>query len=548
MRIGELLIMNGIIMEKQLEQALQLQQIQSNKKIGELLINSGDITERQLVEVLEFQLGIPVINMAEAKFEESIIHQIQEATAREYNLIPVEQKNGVIKLAMVDPLNHEAIKQCEKETGMTVQPHIATRTEVEQAITKYYGTKQLIEDINRIIQAAVEKKAKYIHFTPEEDELVIKFQIGDKVILQKAIPKDAQQTMIDRIKIMSGLNVTNRSLPQEGKLHIQKDHQQIDLNISILPTINGENIQARILNYSEASLTISELGLTTENFHIIDRLVQQKSGMLFIAGPPNSGQSSTLYALLNHLHTGESNVISLEDPVEHRIKGVTQVEVNTRIGLKLSEAIPFALKRNPDIIMIDDVNSRACLELTAQAAWPGRLLICGSQAYSAVHAIRRMIGLGIDKQMLSSAIIGVIAQRLVPRVCKHCAQTMTATDEEIKNFENHNLVNIDAEKNGSKSMIGNFRTYVSAQLSGKMTVVRGSGCQVCNHSGYYGSIGIHEVLQIDQKLKQLILQSLPDPDLELYLKEQAYKTMLYDGLLKAREGLTTVEEVLKVVH
>lgn len=548
MRIGELMIMNGIIIEEQLEQALQQQQIHTHKKIGELLIDNGDITERQLVEVLEFQIGVPVINMAEAAFEEVTIHLIQEATARQYNIIPVDHKNGILKLAMVDPLNHEAIKQIEKETGLTVQPYIATRKEVEQAITQHYGTKQMIDDLNRILQAGVNQKVKYIHFIPEEDELLIKFQTGDKLTLQKAIPKDQQHAMIDRIKKMSGLNTTDRRLPQEGKLHIQIDHQQIDLIISILPTINGENILLRILNYSEATLAMTDLGLSNENFHIIDKIIQQNSGMLFIVGPPNSGQSSTLYAILNHLNIGELNMISLEDPVEHRVKGVTQVEVNSRIGLSYTHAMQYALKRNPDIVMIDDVNSRECLEMTAQASVSGRLMICGSQAHNAIQSIRRMVGLGIDKRMLASAILGIIAQRLVRRVCKHCAQTMTASEEETKVFENHNLVNIDTEKNGSKSMIGNFRTYVSAQLSGKMTVIRGSGCQVCNHSGYYGFVGIHEVLTIDEELKQLIIQSLPDSELELYLQERAYRTMIYDGLLKAREGLTTVEEVLKVVH
>ncbi|MEX1031146.1 MAG: GspE/PulE family protein [Paenibacillaceae bacterium] len=550
MRIGELMIMNGIINKEQLEQALKQQLIHTDIKIGELLIDNGDITERQLVEVLEFQIGVPVINMAETKFEIATVDLIPEVTARQYRIMPIEQKSGILKLAMVDPLNHETIKQIEKLTGLTVQPLLATRNEIDQAITQYYRTQQIIEDINRMIQAGVEQNAKYIHLIPEEDELVIKFQIGNKLLLQKTIPRDQQQAMIDQIKIMSGLNATDQRIPQEGRLRIQKEHEQIDLciSISILPTINGESIIMRILNYAEAKLALTDLGLSNENLHSIDQMIRLASGMIIIAGPPNSGQSSTQYAILNHLNTGEQNIISLEDPVEHRIKGITQVEVNSRIGFTYADALQYVLKRNPDIVMIDELNNKESLELTAQASLSGSLMVCGSKAPNAIQSIRRMTELGIDNRLLATTISGVIAQRLVRRVCKHCAQTIAASDEETKIFEDHNLANIDNEKNGSKSMIGNFRTYVTAQLSGKITVIRGSGCQVCNQSGYYGFVGIHEVLEIDHKLKKFIIQSLPEPELEQYLQERSYRTMLYDGLLKARQGITTVEEVLKVVQ
>ncbi len=548
MRIGELLIMNGIIVEAQLQQALQQQQIHTHKKIGELLVDNGDITERQLVEVLEFQIGVPVINLAEATIEEAAVHLIHEITARQFCIIPVGQKNGLLKLVMADPLNNEAIKQIGIETGLTIQPLIATRNEIERAITLHYGIKQMVEDINRIIQTGVEQNAKYIHFIPEENELLIKYQIGSKLLLQKAIPKDQQQAMIDRIKLMSNLAAIDPRMPQEGRLSIQQDQHQMDMVISVLPTINGESILMRILNYSEATLALTDLGFSNEHFHTIDKLIRERSGMLFIAGPPNSGQSSILYAVLNHLNSGEHNIISLEDPVEHRVKGITQVEVNPRIGFSYSDALQYALNRNPVAVMIDDLSNKECLEITAQSSLSGRLMICGSHAHNAIQTIQRISRLGVDHRLLASSLKGVIAQRLVRRVCKHCAQTVAATDEESRIFEEHNLVNIENEKTGSKSMIGNFRTYVTAQLSGKMTVIHGSGCQVCNHSGYYGFVGIHEVLDIDQKLKELIIQSLPEPELEQYLQERKFRTMLYDGLLRAREGITTVEEVLKVVH
>ncbi len=548
MRIGELLIMNGIINDHQLEEALKQQLIHSDKKVGELLIDQGDITERQLVEVLEFQIGVPVINMAETIFEDEAIHLIDERMARQYHMIPIQRKNGMLKLAMEDPLNHEAIKHIEQETGLTVQPFIATRNEVHQTINHHYGIIRMIADINHIIESAVMEQVKYIHYIHEEDQLAIKFQIGGKLQLHKILLKDQQQAMIDRIKLMSGLELANPRVPQEGRIHIQTDQKRIDVQVSILPTINGDSILMHILHYSDVTMELSDLGLSPENLNALDLLAQKNKGMLFIAGPTNSGQSSTLYAIINHLKSSKQNIISLENLVEQRIKGITQVDVNARIGFTYTKALQFALMRNPDMMMIDSLNNKETMEIAAEASVAGCLIVCGSKARNAIQLIRSMTSSGMDNHLLASALSGVIAQRLVRRICKHCAQTVTATEDEIKLFEEHHLVNMDSEKHGSKNLIGNFRTYVAAQLSGKMTVVRGSGCQVCSQSGYSGYIGIHEVLDIDQKLKQLMNHSLSDPELELYLQERSYKTMLYDGLIKVRGGLTTVEEVLKVVH
>jgi type IV pilus assembly protein PilB len=547
MRIGELLVMNGIINEEQLKHALQ-QQASTRKKLGEILIDHGNITERQLVEALEFQIGVPVVNVKEVNFDKATVHLIHEATARKYDIIPIEQAGGKMKMAMVDPLNHEAIKQIQMETGLTVQPLIATRSEVDQAINQHYGVTESIEELTRIIQSGVEQKATYIHFIPQEDELIIKYHIGNKLLLQKAIPKDKQESLINRIKIMSNLNVTERRLPQEGRLQTQTVNKQIDLCVSTLPTVNGESMLMRIMNYSEEIMKMTDLGLSDDNFRTMDKMIRQPSGMLLITGPSYSGKTSTLYSILHHLNTGEQNIISLEDPVERRIKGITQVEVNSRIGFTYTAALQSVLERNPDIVMIGDINGREAVEMAAKASISRRLTICGSQGHNAVQTISRLTELGIDNSLIASAITGIIAQRLVRRVCKHCAQTMPASDDETKLFEDHNLLNIDNEKTGNKSIIGNFRTYVTAQLSGKITVIRGNGCHACNHSGYYGFVGIHEALDVDQRLKQLIIKSLPDDELEQYLKEREYKTMLYDGLLKAREGMTTVEEVLKVVN
>lgn len=543
MRLGELLISNGLITEAELKQALK-QQVNSNKKLGEILIESGEITERQLVEVLEFQLGIPVVNMKEATFEKTAIQLIHESVARKYNLIPMDQKGGKIRIAMIDPLNHEAIKQIQLLTGWSVLPLLITPSELQEAITQYYGVTETTGELNQIIQSAVQQKATSIHLIPEENGLAVKFQILNALHKQKVIPKDNQEALIHRIKILFNLNTEEHRLPQEGHYLWQPQADQLNLRISILPTVSGEHFMIRIMNPPIEIQKITDLDLTENNIHRMKDLIQRPSGMILVAGPSPSDKTSALYSIIHELNNDELNIISVEDPVGRHIKGTTQVEVNQRIGFTLVSAMQAALYRNPDILMVGHIDDRQSAELAAKASLSGRRTICGCQGNNTGDAIRRMLELGMDAHLLAASLSGIIVQRQARQVCKHCTQSTPATDEEMKIFETHQLLDLDK---GNKSVMKNFRTYLSSQISGKITVFRGKGCNICNNTGYSGWVAIHEVLPIDKKMKELIAKSLPEAEFEQYLKEKDDKSILYDGLLKAREGKTTVEEVMKVV-
>jgi type IV pilus assembly protein PilB len=543
MRIGELLVMNGLITEETLKNALKLQ-VSSNKKLGEILIDSGEITERQLMEVLEFQLGIPVIHLNETVFKKTIVHLIHESTARKYNIIPIDQKGGKIKIAMVDPLNLEAIKQIQLETGLNVQPLLAARSELEQAISQHFGVTETVEELNQIIQSAVEQNAKNIQFIPEENELLVKFYILNALQKHKVILIN-KGALINRIKIMSNLNTEERRLPQEGRLQWKLENKQIDLRVSTLPTVNGESILIRIINPSEEVLKITDLGFSEDNYHKLENLIQYPSGMILVSGPSNSGKSSTLYSILNELNNDELNIISVEDSVERHMKGITQVEVNNRIGFTLIDALQSVLFRNPDIVLIGNLCDKETIDIAAKASLSGCRTLSGSQGNNVGDTIRRLLDLGVDSHLIALSLSGIIVQRLVRCVCKNCTYSVIASDEETKIFENYNLLDLNKD---NKSHIRNFRAFVTAQISGKITLTRGKGCHVCSNTGYYGKLALHEVLHIDKRMKELIVKSLPNLELEQYLKEKEYKTILYDGLLKAREGKTTVEEVMKVVE
>ncbi len=546
MKIGELLVMNGLITQDQLQHALK-QQIHSRKKLGELLLDNGNITERQLVEVLEFQLGIPAVHLNEVTLDKNTVHLIRESTARKFKMIPMEEKEGKIKIAMLDPLHHEAIQQIQLATGLIVLPFISSRSEIDQAIIQHYGVSDSTEEINQILQAAVEQKARDIHLIPDEAEVVIKFLIGNTLIKIKSISRNDYEALVNRINILFNLHGEQHGLPQEGRLSWQMEPEQIDLRASTLPTVNGEHILIRLMNPMGKIMKMTELGLSASNYQTIEKLFQQPSGLILVSGPSFSGKSSTMYSILQELNKDDLNIISIEDPVEHRLRGVSQVEVNKRVGYSYSSALHSALYHNPNIVMLGDISDKESADMVVRASLADCLLVCGTPGRNAVQTISRLTEIGLDPHLIAASLSGVLSQRLARKVCVQCAQTVPASEEETKIFEQHHLLHLEDLSKGSKSIIGNFRTYVTAHISGKFTVIRGRGCHICNNTGYHGHLAIHEVLETDKTLKELILKSMPPFELEQYLKEREYKTMLYDGLLKAREGITTVEEVLRVV-
>jgi type IV pilus assembly protein PilB len=547
MRIGELLVMNALITSEQLEQALH-QQRHIHKKLGEILIENGLINERQLAEALEFQLGVPVVHLDETSFDPNTVDLIPETMARKYGIIPIERKGGKIIVAMNDPLNYQAIKEVQLAAGMSVQPFIATRTEIEQAIIQNYGVMESLEELNEIIQFGVEHKASDIHLAPSDNGLAIKYRIDNALRTERTVPLHKQRALIERIKMMSNIDTAERRLPQVGRMQKQIDHKNIEIRVSTLPAVNGESIVLRIINHGDEMRKIADLGFSEANLAKLEKAIQRADGMVVVCGPAVSGKSSTLYSILHQLKREELKIITVEDPMDRRMPEITQVEVNERIGLTFAYGLQSVLLQDPNIVMIGEIRDAETVKIAARASRSGRFVISGIDENNAVSTIKRLASMSMDSYMLSAAISSIVAQRLVRRVCDQCAQAAPVSDEEMKLFETYELLHPDDQKITNKSIIGNFRTFVTAHMSGKMTVIRGSGCKLCNNTGYRGLLAIQEVLIVDDSLRKLIIQNASYDELEQHLKQCGFKTMLYDGLLKAREGMTTVEEVLKAVH
>lgn len=546
MRIGELLMMNGLITEEQLSHALK-QQVNSPKKIGEILIDNEAITERQLVEALEFQLGVSVVKMDELIVDKETIKLVDESIARKHCIFPVEKKGGKIKVAMADPINKEAIKDIQMATGMSVQPFIATRSDLEKVILESYGMPESVGELLAIIEVGLEQKASLIYLDPQEDGLVIKFRIDDTVKIHKTIDAERQKSVITKIKTISNLNTTETKLPQEGFVHKQIGDKNYDIRVSTLPTVNGESVLLQIIEQADQAMTITDLGFSEKNEKNIDKLIQNNDGIILVSGPARSGKTATLYSLFDRLNMGNKKAVTIEEMMERRLEGVTQVEVNANLGFSFETGLQSILRGRPDLVMLGNIPDAKIAEIATRGSLAGSLVLGGIYSNSAIGTINRLIDMGIEPYLVASSLKGVVTQRLVRKICDHCAQSVPVTDKEYKHFEAHELLQTKDQKDG-KGKMSNFRTFVAANISGKMTVVHGGGCRFCNNTGFKGYIGIQEVLVIDEQLGELIIEKKPFKEIEQYLKQHGFKTLLFDGLQKAREGFTTVDEVLKVVN
>lgn len=543
MRIGELLVMNGLITEEQLEQALKAQ-VNTTKKIGEILIDYGFINERQLVEVLEFQLGIPVVNLKDIHVNLETVQLVDESIARKYALVPIDHKNGKIKIAMVDPLNEKAIQEIQIKTGMIVQPFLSSRAEVEEGIIRQYKQAESFQELIEILSSAMEQ-TESIHLDPHEQGLVVKYRIGSELKTQRSIPFTLSEALINRIKYQAGLDPVERRLPQEGHLEIKIKDVEVECRVSTMPTVIGESIVMRIMDPTAKRLKMSELGFKEEHAKRFERAIHRPGGgLVLISGPCGSGKTTMLYAAIHHLLGEEKRIVTIEDPMERRILDTIQVEVNERIGLTFPAIMRSVLKQDPNIIMIGDIRDAETAEMAVRAAMCGHLVLGSLHGIHVLQTISRLQEWGIDAYRLASSLSCIVSQHLVRRICHQCSQSVAATDEEMKLFESNDLL----QEDDLKQPRGNFRPFVKAHINKKITVTRGVGCRLCNHTGFHGVTPVQEVLEVDEPLRQLLLQNTPISDLERHLQKSDFKPMLHDGLWKAREGFVIVDDVLKMIN
>ncbi len=562
-RLGELLLAAGTISQEELDRGLELQKTQKGR-LGEVLIANGIITEDQLIEALQMQLGIEYIDLSKVNIPTELASVVPKNIAKQYSVVPVRLKKDELYLAMSDPLNFYAIEEVRKAVRKKVVPMVAHSASVERAIQVLYGNEgaaRAIEDmkreaaagqanadaqiqdaaftsnqiddtvnnaptirlVNSIIERAITERASDIHLEPHESEMVVRMRVDGLMRTILTVPKDLQSSVISRIKIMSGLDISERRVPQDGRFNVRVKDKDIDLRISTLPTVYGEKIVARLLDKSGGNINKSSIGLTGHDLEMFDKMIKCRSGVLLIVGPTGSGKSTTMYAMIGELNTPEVNLVTLEDPVEYNIDGVNQVQINEKTGLTFASGLRSILRQDPDIIGIGEIRDGETAEIAMRSAITGHVVISTIHTNDAVGTIERLENIGVEPYLVASALRGVVSQRLMRRICPHCRKPYTPDEEEL--FE------------------------LGLKPEDGITFYRGEGCPHCFDTGYHGRIAVFEMLNVNSAVRRLISAKAGRVEIEAELEkpENGFVSLRENALRLVREGVSTSSELLRVV-
>lgn len=548
-KLGELLLYNGKITKEQLDKALEKQR-QSHKKIGEILVEEGYVTDKDIIEVLEFQLGFPHVDLNTFVINPEVISLVPEHIARRYDLIPVDKKGDLLIVAMADPLNIYAIDDLKLYTKYDIQPVISTRESIIKNIDKFYRqrtTEKVIKEfvesydeddaddyedqeqlevanapivrlINSTIQQAVDMKASDIHIEPYMDYIRVRFRIDGDLQDIMNLSKNILSALVTRIKIIGKMNIAEKRVPQDGRVEFNLNNKEIDIRISTIPTIHGEKIVLRLLDREHFLLTKDQLGFTQKNLERFDKLLKQPYGMILITGPTGSGKTTTLYAILNELNRVEKNIITIEDPVEYKMEGINQIQINPKAGLTFASGIRSILRQDPDIIMVGEIRDAETAHIAVRAAITGHLVLSTLHTNDSPSSVMRLVDMGVEPYLVASAVIGVVSQRLVKKLCNNCKEAYEASYAE-------------------KLLLG--KNYDE-----KVILYRPKGCNRCNN-GYLGRRAVHEIMLINEDMRRLITEGKGLDELKNMALNSGMITLLDNSINLALEGVTSLDEILK---
>ncbi len=538
-RIGDVLIDANIINQEQLMTALE-EQRKTGKRLGEVLVELNYTDETEIAEAMSQQMKIPLAKIREAKLAQEIIELLPENIVRKNNVIPFEldeNNPNILRIAMADPLDIIAVDDISIITNMQIDIMVATPSDIMYAIEKYYGNEQsaklaesfaqermdknqklkkeedgndevdnspIVLLVNKIIEQAVNERASDIHIEALEDQVRVRYRIDGAMQEVMRYPKDLQSAIVARIKIVSGMNISEKRAPQDGRMTLVFNRVEYDLRVSSLPTTFGEKVVMRIASKSGLNKEKSELGFQEEELKRFDGILKNPHGIILVTGPTGSGKSTTLYTVLNELNGGDVNIITVEDPVEADVDGINQVQVNEKAGLTFASALRSILRQDPDIIMIGEIRDEETASIAVKAAITGHLVVSTLHTNSAASTVTRLEDMGIEPYMVADSVVGIIAQRLVRRICPKChvQKQMTDTDK--------------------------FRLRLRGDSNPMIYEPSESGCAYCNNSGYRGRIGVYEIMPITPTLREVISRGGG--------AEEIQKTALKEGLTTLRLG------------
>jgi len=548
--IGAILVEKKLVKPEELN-LVHAQQEKNGESVGSALVKMGTISEVQLLESFSEQLNIPFKNLKDLVIDQDVIKRVPARFVQHYKVMPVGWENGTLTMALSDPQHLWSLEDIGLHLGCSVEPVLASEGEILEAITKYYGVgadtiekilaqkqdeleehtiaiEEKAEDIEKraeeasviklvdqILQEAIQQRATDIHIEPDRDELSVRYRV-DGILYDTRVSPDIKYlyaSIISRIKIMARLDIAERRVPQDGRIKIKVGSRELDLRISVLPSIHGEHVVIRILP-TEMLFSLEHLGLLPEDIEILQQIIKEPHGIILATGPTGSGKTTTLYASMNQLNSREKKIITVEDPAEYDLRGITQVQVNPKINVTFANSLRSILRHDPDIIMVGEIRDLETAEIAVQAALTGHLVFSTLHTNDAAGGVTRLMHMGIQPYLIASAARAIIAQRLVRLICSECKEKVSS----------------DAQ-----GLLPNYDQTFS---------YRGKGCEACRFTGYNGRTAIYEILLINEAIREMILQRASSNEIKKEAARLGMKTLYQDGLKKVALGLTTLEEIM----
>lgn len=568
--IGQIFLKLGLVTQDQINQALEKQKLLKRQELlGDVLVSMGFIAERDRVRGLGEQWGVPFVDVGDIEIDASVTKLVAENVARKLKILPIARKNGKLTLAMKNPLDIFAIDEVRLMTGVDVEPAIAPEEDIINAIGRHYRSQVNVteqvdsvikefdtgnidfgstsngegdEDIsieqlrelseeapviklaNLIISRGIGDGGSDIHIEPAKNFVRVRLRVDGMLQEIMRIPKKVQASLISRVKIMAEMDIATKRTPQDGRIGATIEGRQFDFRVSTLPSLFGEKIVMRILDKSSVSVGLHKLGMLPETLEKFESLISRTYGIILVTGPTGSGKSTTLYSVLAKLNSGEKNILTIEDPVEYELEGLTQVQINNRAGLTFASGLRTMLRQDPDIAMIGEIRDAETATIATEAALTGHLVLSTLHTNDAPGAMTRMVDMGIEPFLIASSVIGVIAQRLVRVICPKCKEQYTPPRDAVGRLG----IEIDGDA--------------------KVTFYRGRGCDNCRGSGYKGRLGVYELMLITDRVRDLVLQKSSAHVIREAAIDGGMKTLKDDAVAKILLGQTTLEECLRVIY
>ncbi len=548
--IGAILVREGLVTDDDLKRARAIQ-TESGEALTRVLVEESLIDETKLVRVLAGHMGIEFVSLADEKVDPAAAALIPETLSRRYSVIPYGFDDDALLVAMADPSNVLVVDDIRAITGMRVVPRISTRSDIDDAIRRIGRYDDSVSDladlvsdddvpedlskieaaveeapiiklVNTLVTRAVNERASDIHVEPGEQDLRVRFRIDGVLHQIMSMPRSISGAVVSRLKIMAELDIAERRVPQDGRVSLRVAGRQIDLRVATLPSIYGEKVVIRILDKDDAILGLPDLGFLPETLDRFELSYRKPYGTILVTGPTGSGKTTTLYSTLNILNEPDVNIITVEDPVEYRLPGVTQVQVNRKAGLLFATVLKSILRSDPDIILVGEVRDGETAKIAIEAVLTGHLVLTTLHTNDASSSVGRLVDMGVEPYLVSSALDSILAQRLARRICDRCKRSKKVSGDLVRQM------GFDPD-------------------DGPLTIYDSVGCATCSDTGYRGRISINEILLMTEEIQRLAVERRPSDEIKAVAVEQGMKTLRRDGMEKVKRGLTTLEEVLRVV-